>query len=182
MRRFSALSIVMLALALASCGDSGSKSSTVDSSRGPTGASGTSSARGARGAGGGSRSDRDSAPAARSGAGSAFDPSSVKVSFLEKSFFGAKSQVVYFIARAQPGPLAQTKSCVRGYLTKAPSAYCFAFSSQRAFRVSGISRRPPANMKRPCWSAYWGKPKGRRPIGSASNPAAPALHCPGATG
>jgi hypothetical protein len=107
----------------------------------------------------------------------------VKVSFLEKSFFGARSQVVYFVAQATGGQLlAQAKKCVSHYVRKAPSAYCFAFASERAFRFSGVSRRPPANMRRPCWSAYWGKPRGRRAIGTASNPAEVALHCPDAAG
>jgi hypothetical protein len=105
------------------------------------------------------------------------------VSFLEKAFFGAKSQVTYFIAKgAGRQPLAQAKACVERNLRKAPSAYCFAFSSERVFRFSEVSRRPPAKIKRPCWTAYWGKPSGRRPIGSANNPAAVPLHCPGATG
>ena len=184
MLRTSTLAIALLALGLAlgSCGDSGSKSSTVDSSPGPTGASGPNSVGGGSGGGGARGADRRSTPSSSSGGGKAFDPSGVRVSFLEKSFFGARSQVVYFVARAGPRPLGQAKACVARYLSRAPSAYCFAFSSERAFRFSGISSRPPAKIKRPCWSAYWGKPKGRRPIGSSSNPAAPALHCPGSTG
>lgn len=105
------------------------------------------------------------------------------MSFLEKSFFGAKSQVTYFVAkRAGRNALAQAKACVGQNLGKAPSAYCFAFSSERAFRFSQVSPHPPAKVKRPCWIAYWGKPSGRRAIGSAANPAAAPLHCPDATG
>jgi hypothetical protein len=115
--------------------------------------------------------------------GKSFDSATVKVSFLEKAFFGAKSQVSYFIAKgAGRQALAQAKACVERNLRKAPSAYCFAFSSERAFRFSQVSRRPPAKMKRPCWIAYWGKPNGRRAIGSATNSAAVPLHCPDATG
>jgi hypothetical protein len=175
--------VVSLAvLALASCGGSGSNSSTVSSSPGPTGATGPS--------GPGERADRSppkpepGSPGAQAvGGGPSFDGSTVRVSFLEKSFFGAKSQVVYFIAKgAGSDPLAQAKACVARYLRIAPSAYCFAFPSERALRFSHVSRRPPAKMRRPCWSAYWGKPHGRRAIGSAGNPAAGALHCPDATG
>jgi hypothetical protein len=106
------------------------------------------------------------------------------VSFVNTSHpFGVKSEVVYFVAKgAANRALAQTKDCVREYLAKAPSAYCFAFPSERAFRFAGVSRRPPADMRRPCWSAYWGQPKGRRAFGSSNNPAAAPLHCPGAAG
>jgi hypothetical protein len=104
------------------------------------------------------------------------------VSFLQKALFGARSQVVYFVARGRGSPLAQAKSCVRRNLRFAPSAYCFAFSSERAFRFSQVSPRPPAKMGRPCWTAYWGKPSGRRTIGSSDNPAALPLHCPDTTG
>ena len=103
-------------------------------------------------------------------------------SFLQKALFGARSQVVYFIAKGPGQPLAQAKSCVERNLRRAPSAYCFAFSSERAFRFSHVSRHPPAKMERPCWVAYWGKPSGRRAIGSSTNPAAVPLHCPGAIG
>jgi hypothetical protein len=104
----------------------------------------------------------------------------VKVSFVDTSVpFGVKSAVVYFVAKGRSsGWLEQAKACAQSYLSRAPSAYCFAFSSERAFRYSRVSRRPPAKMRRPCWSAYWGKPKGRRPIKSAENPAALALRCP----
>jgi hypothetical protein len=104
------------------------------------------------------------------------------VSFIDTSYpFGVKSAVVYFISKG-PDRLAQAKACVREYLGKAPSAYCFAFGSERAFRYARVSRRPPAKMQRPCWSAYWGKPKGRRAFGTSSNPAAVPLRCPGAVG
>jgi hypothetical protein len=104
----------------------------------------------------------------------------VRVSFLNTSYpFGVKSAVVYFVSSGSARDrLARAKACVRAYLAKAPSAYCFAFSSERAFRFSKVRARPPAEMRRPCWSAYWGKPTGRRPIGSANNPSATALHCP----
>jgi hypothetical protein len=105
------------------------------------------------------------------------------VSFLEQSFFGAKSQVTYFVAKgAGRQALAQAKACVEQNLRKSRSAYCFAFPSERAFRFSQVSPRPPARIRRPCWVAYWGKPSGRRAIGSSSNPAAMPLHCPDATG
>ena len=77
-------------------------------------------------------------------AGSADRRFGEKVSFLEKAFFGARSQVVYFIARKGSPPLDQAKQCVQRNLRKAPpSAYCFAFPSERAFRFSRVSRRPP---------------------------------------
>jgi hypothetical protein len=184
MHRIGTLSIVVLVLALASCGGSdskspeGARSSTVPSAPGPTGTSGSTSADRSS-----TRSKPDETPPPTPGAESDFDLSSVKVSFLEKSFFGAKSQVVYFVAtRAGGTPLAQAQACVGRYVRKAPSAYCYAFASERALRFSHVSRRPPAKMARPCWVAYWGKPKDRRAIGSGTNSAALALHCPGATG
>jgi hypothetical protein len=104
----------------------------------------------------------------------------VRVSFVNTSNpFGVRSAVVYFVSNGSGArALAQAKACVRAYLAREPSAYCFAFPSERAFRFAKVRRRPPAEMRRPCWSAYWGKPKGRRPIGSASNPAFEPLHCP----
>ena len=78
--------------------------------------------------------------------------------------------------------LAAAKACVARYAGSAPSVYCFAFPSERAFRYAQVSRRPGETMRRPCWSAYWGKPSGRRPFGSGSNPAGVALRCPDATG
>jgi hypothetical protein len=181
LRHISTFWIVILALGLASCGGSSSKRSTVATSPGPTGSSGPRSAGGTPDRSP-STPDGDGARSSAPGGGAAFDRSGVKLSFLEKSFFGAKSQVVYFIARAGPPAVDQARACVGRYLRKAPSAYCFAFSSERALRFSGVSRGPPANMKRPCWSAYWGKPKDRRPIGSDTNPAASALHCPDTIG
>jgi hypothetical protein len=177
-RRVATLSILALVLVLGSCGDSDSEETTVGSSPGPTGAPGPGGA-GKEGQGG--SGGRKSADSNRS-AGSADSRFGEKVSFLEKSFFGSKSQVVYFIARKGQQPLDQAKRCVQRNLRKAPSAYCYAFPSERAFRFSRVSRRPPAGMKRPCWNAYWGKPRNRRPIGSASNPAAGALQCPDAIG
>jgi hypothetical protein len=166
--RISTLALIVLALA--SCGGSASKRDTVSSAPGPTGSSGGTST---------GEAPRQSVPPPPPGKVARFNTASVKVSLLEKSFFGAKSQVVYFIAKgAGRQPLRQAKACVGRYLLKAPSAYCFAFSSEQAFRFSRVSRRPPAKMTRPCWVAYWGKPSGRRPIGSASNPAAVPLHCP----
>jgi hypothetical protein len=81
---------------------------------------------------------------------------------------------------AAGSPLAQARACVRENQSKAPSAYCFVFASERALRFAKVSRRPPAKMGRPCWSAYWGKPKGRPGFGSGDNPAAQALRCPDA--
>jgi hypothetical protein len=171
MRRISTLALVVLALA--SCGGSASERDIVSSAPGPTGPSGATST---------GEAPARSAHSPRPGKVARFNTASVKMSFLEKSFFGAKSQVVYFIAKgAGRHPLRQAKACVVEYLRKAPSAYCFAFSSERSFRFSGVSKRPPAKMERPCWVAYWGKPSGRRPIGSASNPAAVPLHCPDQT-
>jgi hypothetical protein len=178
MCRLTAPPLLLLALALAACGGSGSHKSTVASSPGSTGSSGPRS---------GARAPARAAPKPRPNPvspprtfhPSSFDPASVRVSFLEKSFFGAKSQVTYFIAKAAAqNALAQAKACVARTLRKAPSAYCFAFSSERAFRFSQVSSRPPAKIKRPCWIAYWGKPSGRRAIGSGSNGAAVPLHCP----
>jgi hypothetical protein len=178
------LLIVVLALGVASCGGSSSdrSRSTGASSPGPTGPSGSASAgeaqsRGASGADGVSKARARSE-------GKAFDRSTVKVSFINTSHpFGVKSAVVYFIAQGPSrGWLGQARACARRYLDKAPSAYCFAFSTERAFRYSGVARRPPAKMKRPCWSVYWGEPKGRRPISASSNPSALPLHCPDAGG
>lgn len=98
---------------------------------------------------------------------------------MERSFFGAKSQVTYFVQKPGSSPLDQAKACVRENAANAPSAYCFAFTSEGAFRYSKISRRPPSKMRRPCWSAYWAKPHNRREFGSGENPAAHALRCPG---
>jgi hypothetical protein len=164
--------ILPVVLVLASCGGSGSKpsSSTIGSSPGPTGSSGATESAPPKAAAPARPHSR--APRVRSGG------SNVKVSFLQKSLFGAKSQVVYFVVRGHGTPLAQAKSCVKRNRRFAPSAYCFAFASERAFRFSRVARRPPAKMGRPCWAAYWGKPSGRREIGSAHNPAAQPLHCP----
>jgi hypothetical protein len=177
MRPFLTFVILMVALALASCGGSDSKTSSVATSPGPTGSSGPGSAAEAPHPSA-PRPNRRAAPAPSPGRGARFDRSSVRVSFLEKAFFGAKSRVVYFVAPRRP--LAQAKACVEMYRSKAPSAYCFAFASERAFRFSGVSRRPPSKMQRACWSAYWGRPKGRRAFGSGTNPAAAGLRCPGA--
>ena len=178
MRRVSTLSIVLLALASLSCGgDSDSeRDRTVATSPGPTGTTGP-----------GSKSRQDGSPgrpdkrsrAPRNEADARFGE---QLSFQEESFFGTRSQVVYFVASDGSQPLDQAKQCVERNLRKAPSAYCFAFPSERAFRYAGVSRRPPASMKRPCWTAYWGKPRNRRPLGSASNPAAANLDCPDAAG
>jgi hypothetical protein len=177
MRPLSTLLVLTLALSLASCGGSESKTTSIATSPGPTGSSGPGAAGKVRRPSA-PRPDRNAAPPRSVGGEAGFDRSAVRVSFLEKAFFGAKSQVVYFIAPRRPLPKA--KACVERYRSKAPSAYCFAFASERAFRFSGVSRRPPSKMERPCWSAYWGKPKDRRPFGSGTNPAAAGLHCPGA--
>jgi hypothetical protein len=185
MPRIGMLLLVVLAVALGSCGGSDDskaprrlKGSTIPAAPGPTGSSGPTSSDRA-----GTRSSTQEAPPAESLDAEPFDVSSVMVSFLEKSYFGAKSQVAYFVAtNTGQTPLEQARACVGEYLRKAPSAYCYAFSSKRAFGFSRVSRHPPARMGRPCWSAYWGKPKGRRPIGAGTNDAAAALHCPGASG
>ena len=178
MRHVSTLSLLLLlVLTCASCGGSDSKEDrTVATSPGPTGATGP-----------GSKSRQgDSAGRTKAGSGAPKNEAEARfgeqVSFLEKSFFGARSQVVYFVASEARPALDQAKACVQRNLRKAPSAYCFAFPSERAFQYSRVSRRPPASMKRPCWNAYWGKPRNRRPLGSASNPAASALNCPDAAG
>jgi hypothetical protein len=173
--------LVVLAVVLASCGgseDSKSppppKGSTIPAVPGPTGRSGPAP---------GTRSAPAETPSAESIDAGPFDASSVRVSFREKSFFGARSQVVYFIAASgSRTPLKQAQACVGHYSRRAPSVYCYAFASQRAFGFSRVARHPPAKMARACWTAYWGKPKGRRPIGAGTNPAAAALHCPDATG
>jgi hypothetical protein len=108
----------------------------------------------------------------------------VRVSFVDTSYpFKQKSEVVYFIAS---GPernwFAQAKSCTREYRGTAPSVYCFGFSSERAFQYAGVRRRPPAKMRRVCWSVYWGKPEERRGFGASTNPAAQANRCPDAAG
>jgi hypothetical protein len=165
LRSICLLFVIALSLAVASCGGSGSPDHPTTTSSG--------TAPGPTGPATASKPGRDTPRAPASVRGS--------ISFLETSFFGAKSQVTYFAVRPGGGsPLAQAQRCVEENLSKAPSAYCFAFSSKRALRYSRISRRPPAKMLRPCWTAYWGKPKGRRAIGSASNAAAAGLHCPGA--
>jgi hypothetical protein len=178
-RHVSTLSILLLVVTFAACGGSDSNEDrTVATSPGPTGAA-------APGAGSG----KDEPPGGRdagAGSGGAKNEADARfgeqVSFLEKSFFGVRSQVVYFVAGKERPALDQAKQCVQRNLRKAPSAYCFAFPSKRAFLYSRVSPRPPAGMKRPCWNAYWGKPRDRRPLGSASNPAAPALKCPDAAG
>jgi hypothetical protein len=116
---------------------------------------------------------------ALSGSGG-FDRSMVRVGFINTSNpFRVKSAVVYFVTPASgTKALVQAKGCVHAYLAKARSAYCFGFPSDRAFRFAMVSPRPPASMRRPCWSVYWGKPTSRRPLGSATNPAFGALHCP----
>jgi hypothetical protein len=164
--------LLMLALVLASCGGSSSQRSTVSSAPGPTGTTGPNPQPKTKGGSSGSRP-----------AGGTATASPQKISFREKSFFGALSQVTYFVERrGAGGALAQARDCVRRNLAKVPSAYCYAFSTLRALRFSRISPRPPARMRRACWSAYWGKPKGRPPLGSGSNPAASALRCPDAAG
>jgi hypothetical protein len=164
--------LLVLVLVLASCGGSSSHRSTVSAAPGPTGTTGASPE---------PKSKRGSSGSKPVGGTSTVSPQ--KISFLEKSFFGALSQVTYFVERRGSGSaLAQAKDCVRQNLAKAPSAYCYAFPSRRAFRAARISHRSPANMRRACWSAYWGKPKGRSPLGRGSNPAAAALRCPDATG
>jgi hypothetical protein len=177
-RHVSTLSILLLlVLAGASCGGSDSdEDRAVPTSPGPTGAAEPDSHPGendshGRPQGGTGRTKNEAEP--RYGE---------RLSFLEKSFFGARSQVVYFVASKDRPALDQAKDCVHRNLRKAPSAYCFAFPSERAFEYSSVSRRPPASMKRPCWNAYWGKPRNRRALGSASNPAAGALDCPDAAG
>jgi hypothetical protein len=175
-RHVSTLSILLLLLAGASCGGSDSDDDrTVATSPGP----------GATGPGSQSR-ENDSHGRPQRGTGRTKNEAEARfgerLSFLEKSFFGARSQVVYFVASNDRPALDQAKECVQRNLRKAPSAYCFAFPSERAFEYSRVSRRPPASMKRPCWNAYWGKPRNRRALGSASNPAAGALDCPDAAG
>jgi hypothetical protein len=178
-----AVAALVAALALASCGGGSddAKTSSAPASPGPTGTSGATGSAGKAPRPSGRRLDTgtpdERAPAGAGDAGR-FDRASVKVSFVEKAFFGAKSQVVYFVARGDG--LAQAKACVAAYRGKAPSVYCFGFASDRAFRFAGVSRRPPSAMKRPCWSAWWGQPKDRRAFGSGDNPAAATLHCPGA--
>ncbi len=160
--------MIALSLAAASCGGSGSPDDPTKTSSRP----GPGPGPGPTGPATASKPGRDSqrAPAADRG----------RISFLETSFFGAKSQVTYFVVSPGGGsPLTQAQHCVEENLSKAPSAYCFAFISKRALHYSRISRRPPAKMLRSCWTAYWGKPKGRRAIGSASNAAAAGLRCPG---
>jgi hypothetical protein len=168
----------VLALAAASCGGSDADHSTVATSPGPTGSSGPSATDRAPG-----RSP-DASRQPPAGGRREFDRSAVRISFVDTSYpFGSKSQVVYFVANGSASrALAQAKECARQNATKTRSAYCFAFASERALRFSRISRRPPAKMQRPCWSAYWGQPKGRRGFGASSNPAAAALHCPDARG
>jgi hypothetical protein len=180
--------VLLIALALASpltsCGGgSGGESQTTRTST----RAGTSSSRGATGSS--TRREKPGFEEAQAkhpelpalSGGSGFDRSMVRVSFINTSNpFGAKSAVVYFVTAASAKEaLSQAKGCVRAYLSKAPSAYCFAFGSERAFRFAQVRRRPPADMKRACWTAYWGRSSGRRPIGSAHNPALGALHCPG---
>jgi hypothetical protein len=178
--------LVLLALApvLWSCGsDSDETRSPAGTATGPTGSSEAKGASGATASGHKSgfeeaQPKRPLLPALSGEAG--FDSSMVRVSFVNTSNpFGVRSAVVYFVSNGSGGgALAQVKACVRAYLAREPSAYCFAFPSERTFRFAKVRRRPPAEMLRPCWSAYWGKPKGRRPIGSASNPAFGPLHCP----
>jgi hypothetical protein len=166
--------VVALALALAACGDSDSDDSTVATSPGPTGATGATGEPSQQGDRGGAKP----APGTSTG-GSGSENSATRISFVDTSKpFGVKSAVVYFIAKQPERALPEAKACVREALSRAPSAYCFAFSSARAFRYSRISRKPPARMGRPCWTAYWGKPDGRRTIGAETNPGAESLHCP----
>jgi hypothetical protein len=160
--------MLVLVLVLASCGGSSSHRSTVSAAPGPTGTTGPSPQ---------PKSKRGSSRSGPVGGTATVSPQ--KISVLEVSYFGALSQVTYFVERQGAGSaLAQAKDCVRQNLAKAPSAYCYAFPSRRAFRAARISHRPPATMQRACWSAYWGKPKGRPQFGRAGNPAAAALHCP----
>jgi hypothetical protein len=174
LRSFGLFLLIVLSVAIASCGGSDSpEQSATKSGPGPTGPTG---------APGASKGDRGSTGTAATPKGAVTERTGTKISFLETSFFGTKSQVTYFVVGSGGGtPLAQAKGCVAENLRKAPSAYCFAFISERAFRYSKISRRPPSKMRRPCWAAYWGKPKGRRAIGSDNNGAAGGLRCPDAT-
>jgi hypothetical protein len=181
--RFGAVLIFLaLTLGFVSCGGGSTETRSTATGPGETGTGGTAGSSGATGkqeSGFESAQTKHPQLPALSG-GSGFDRSMVRVSFVNTSNpFMVKSAVVYFVSRGSARrALARAKACVRAYLAREPSAYCFAFSSQRAFRYSRVRRRPPADMRRPCWSAYWGKPKGRRPIGSARNPAAAPLHCP----
>ena len=187
--RFVIPMLLALVGGLASCGGgSGEKRSTsgrttgrTDASRAPGSSGATGAAKGKRRPESGFReaqAKHPQLPALSGGAG--FDRSMVRVSFINTSNpFRVESAVVYFVTGATgKDALAQAKACVRAYLSRAPSAYCFAFPSDRTFRFAKVRRRPPAEMRRPCWSVYWGKPSRRRPIGAAHNPAFAALHCP----
>jgi hypothetical protein len=186
--RLLALVLVLLAAVtvVASCGSGSDKRrSTAGTTTGrgvETAASGaTGSAKAKRKPKGGfveAQAKHSRLPALSGAAG--FDRSMVRVSFINTSNpFMVKSAVVYFVTAAtRSEALAQAKACVRAYLSKVRSAYCFGFPSERTFRFAKVSPRPPADMRRPCWSVYWGKPSGRRPLGSARNPAFATLHCP----
>jgi hypothetical protein len=170
------IAVLALALPLASCGGSGGKGGTV-ASPGPTGK------RGATQAGTSGRSGRHSGAGGRANRSAGVRGPGVKASFLDKSFFGMRSAVVYFVAQGKrAGWIDEARSCVRRALRKAPSAFCFAFPSERAFRFSQAATRAPAKMKHQCWAVYYGKPQGRRPLSAVANPAAASQHCPGAEG
>jgi hypothetical protein len=174
LRLASFIALAALGLAIASCGGSGASDQP--------GTSAATQATGATGTSGASQPGKESSgsPARRRGA--VVERTADSISFRETSFFGTRSLVTYFVVRPGAGtPLDQAQRCVATGITRAPSAYCFAFASREALRYSKLSSRPPSRMTRPCWAAYWGKPKGRRPIGSDTNGAAASLHCPGAS-
>ena len=175
-RRGHVLSMLVLAVLVAAsgCGDSNDReeTSTAAPAAGPTGTS-------APADGAESKSSPSAPKSTAPPEASDFDRSKIRLQYTYKTIF-SKSEVAFFVASGAAGShIDQAKACVASLLAKAASAYCYAFPSERAFRASRVSRRPPVRMRRECWSAYWGKPSGRRPIGTASNPAAPTQGCPG---
>jgi hypothetical protein len=179
MRIYLCLTIAIVAVA-AGCGDSDEAGDTSTTTRaaGPTGSSESPKSSGVEQADPSERSELVPSEPPPSG-GSGFDTSKIRLEFTYKTMF-SKSEVALFVASGDPSShLAQAKSCVAALLAKSPSAYCYAFPSVRSLRAARISRRAPIQMKRECWSAYWGKSKGRHPIGTGSNPAAATSGCPG---
>jgi hypothetical protein len=175
------VSVLVSSIVIASCGSGSDKTRSTAATTTGRGASGAGSAKAKRKPESGFQkvqAKHPQLPALSGGAG--FDRSMVRVSFINTSNpFMVKSAVVYFVTAASgTKALAQAKACVQAYLSKARSAYCFGFPSERTFRFSRVSPGPPAGIKKPCWSVYWGKPRGRRPIGAARNPSFGPLHCP----